>query len=64
MGRHILHKEIPVDSGCDDYLNEYFIIYVLFLKTLLMISGNIVPVKKDPESIKGGSKGATDLEPF
>lgn len=29
-----------------------------------MISGNIVPVKKDPESIKGESKGATDLEPF
>lgn len=29
-----------------------------------MISGNIVPVKQDPESIKGGSKGATDLEPF
>lgn len=28
-----------------------------------MICGN-EHTKKDPESIKGGSKGATDLEPF
>lgn len=62
-GEPMLHKEII----SDDYLNEYFIIYVFVLfcfKDCILFCGNVAFAKKDPKSIKRGSKCVTTWEPF